>query len=109
MFDMHAALLIGVIAAVTAMLRFLPFLLFGKQESAPQFIRYLSGVLPFAIMGMLVVYCLRGVSFAAAGSWLPQLISAAVVVLLHLWRGNTLLSIIGGTVCNMLLVQLVFA
>lgn len=59
-------------------------------------------------MGMLVVYCLRGVSFANLSGWLPALISCAVVVILHLWRRNTLLSIIGGTVCYMLLVQLIF-
>ena len=108
MFDLRAVFVILAIASVTALLRFLPFWLFGKKGTYPAFIRYLSSVLPYAVMGMLVVYCLRGVSFAAAASWAPQLMSAAVVVLLHLWKENTLLSILAGTACHMLLVQLVF-
>lgn len=107
MIDLHAAALIAVVALVTMALRFLPFLIFRNRQT-PAYITYLGRVLPYSIMGMLVVYCLRGVSFASFGSWLPALISCAVVVLLHLWKRNTLLSIIGGTVCHMLLVQLVF-
>ena len=108
MFELYPAAVILAVAAVTALLRFLPFLLFGKKGTYPAFIRYLSAVLPYAVMGMLVVYCLRGVSFATAAGWLPQLLSAAVVVLLHLWKENTLLSIVAGTACHMLLMQLVF-
>lgn len=65
-------------------------------------------VLPPAIIAMLIVYCLRGVSFAAPGGWVPQLVSVATVVILHLWRSNTLLSIFGGTILYMVLVQAVF-
>lgn len=104
---LHSALLVAVIAAVTALLRFLPFLVFAGRKT-PAFVVYLGKVLPFAVMGMLVIYCLRGISFAASPHGIPELISVALVVLLHLWRRNTLLSILGGTVCYMLLVQLVF-
>ena len=107
MTDLQAAALIAVIALVTMALRFLPFLIFRNRKT-PAYIAYLGRVLPYSIMGMLVVYCLRGVSFANLSGWLPALISCAVVVILHLWRRNTLLSIIGGTVCYMLLVQLIF-
>ena len=104
---LHAAALVAVIAAVTIALRFAPFLLLRGRET-PKFIAYLGRVLPYAIMGMLVVYCLRGVSFTGVSGWLPQAISAALVVGLHIWKRNTLLSIIAGTACYMTLVQLVF-
>ncbi len=104
----HAALIIAVAGAVTLLLRFLPFLIFGGKRETPPFIVYLGKVLPYAIMGMLVIYCLRGISFSAAANFLPELIACAVVVLAHVWKRNTLLSIISGTVCYMLLVQVVF-
>lgn len=104
----HAALIIAVAGAVTLMLRFLPFLVFGGKRETPPYIVYLGKVLPYAIMGMLVIYCLRGISFTAAANFLPELIACAVVVLAHVWKRNTLLSIISGTVCYMLLIQFVF-
>ena len=104
----HAALIIAVAGAVTLMLRFLPFLVFGGKRETPPYIVYLGKVLPYAIMGMLVIYCLRGISFTAAANFLPELIACAVVVLAHVWERNTLLSIISGTVCYMLLIQFVF-
>ena len=104
---LHAAALVAVIAAVTIALRFAPFLLLRGRET-PKFIAYLGRVLPYAIMGMLVVYCLRGTSFTNVSNWLPQLIATAAVVLLHLWKRNTLLSIIAGTALYMILVQAVF-
>ncbi len=107
MTEVHSMLLIAVIAAVTALLRFLPFLVFGKRQT-PIFVTYLGRVLPYAVMGMLVIYCLRGISFVAAPHGIPELCSVAVVVGLHLWRRNTLLSIVGGTACYMFLVQVVF-
>ena len=106
--DLHSALMIAVIALVTAALRFLPFLIFGEKRKTPPLISYLGQVLPYAIMGMLVVYCLKGVSLAAAPFGTPELIGCSVVTLLHIWRRNTLLSIGAGTVCYMLLVQLIF-
>ena len=107
MMDLHSGLLIAVIAAVTILLRFLPFLIFGNRET-PAFVTYLGKVLPYAVMGMLVVYCLRNISFVASPHGIPELVSVALVALLHLWKRNTLLSIIGGTACYMLLVQEVF-
>ena len=104
----HAALIIAVAGAVTLLLRFLPFLIFGGKRETPPYIVYLGKVLPYAIMGMLVIYCLRGISFTAAANFLPELIACAVMVLAHVWKRNTLLSIISGTVCYMLLVQFVF-
>jgi len=107
MFDTHAAALVAVVALVTIGLRFLPFIIFRGRET-PKFIAYLGKVLPFAIMGMLVVYCLRNVSFTAAPFGIPEVISVVLVVALHIWKKNTLLSIISGTVCYMVLVQMVF-
>ena len=104
---LHAAALVAVIAGVTIALRFAPFLLLRGRET-PKFIAYLGRVLPYAIMGMLVVYCLRGTSFAMVSNWMPQLIATALVVALNIWKRNTLLSIIAGTACYMVLVQLVF-
>ena len=104
---LHAAALVAVIAGVTIALRFAPFLLLRGRET-PKFIAYLGRVLPYAIMGMLVVYCLRGTSFAVVSNWMPQLIATALVVGLHVWKRNTLLSIIAGTACYMILVQAVF-
>lgn len=106
--DLHSAALIAVMALVTIALRFLPFLIFHEDGKTPPIITYLGKVLPYAIMGMLVVYCLKNVSFLSTPHALPELLSCAVVVLLHLWKRNTLLSIGGGTLCYMLLVQLFF-
>ena len=106
--DLYYALTIDVIALVTAALRFLPFLIFRENRKTPPLISYLGQVLPYAIMGMLVIYCLKGVSFAAFPFGIPEMIGCLVVILLHIWKRNTLLSIGAGTVCYMLLVQLVF-
>lgn len=108
MHDLHSMILIAVVAAVTMLLRFLPFAVFGKHKKTPDYIAYISSVLPYAIMGMLVIYCLKDVSITAATHGLPELIAGAVVVGLHLWKRNTLLSIVTGTVVYMLLIQFVF-
>jgi branched-subunit amino acid transport protein AzlD len=100
--------MIAVIALVTAVLRFLPFLIFGENRKTPQLVTYLGQVLPYAIMGMLVVYCLKGVSLTAFPFGIPELLGCVAVTLLHVWKRNTLLSIGVGTVCYMLLVQFVF-
>lgn len=104
----HAVLVIAVTALVTLFLRFVPFLLFGGKRETPAYISYLGRLLPYAVMAMLVVYCLRNISFAAAPFGAPEFIACAVVVLLHWWKRSSILSILGGTVCYMLLVQLVF-
>lgn len=106
--NFHAAAMIVVIALVTAGLRFLPFLIFRENRKTPPLVTYLGQVLPFAIMGMLVVYCLKGVTLTSAPYGIPEAIGCAVVALLHIWKRNTLLSIGAGTVCYMLLVQFVF-
>ena len=105
---LHAAAMIAVIALVTAALRFLPFLIFGENRKTPPLVTYLGQVLPYAIMGMLVVYCLKGVTFTASPFGIPEAIGCTLVALLHIWKRNTLLSIGAGTVCYMLLVQFVF-
>ena len=105
---MHDVLLIVVAVLVTAATRFIPFLIFGEKRTTPPIIEYLGTVLPCAIMGMLVVYCLKDVTFLQAPFGLPELIGIAVVALLHLWKRNSLLSIGVGTVVYILLVQLVF-
>ncbi len=104
----HSILLIAVIAAVSALLRFLPFWIFGEHRKTPRLITYLGGVLPGASMGMLVVYCLKDIDFTAAPFGLPELICCGVTAGLHIWKRNTLLSILGGTVLYMVLVQFVF-
>ena len=88
--------------------RFLPFLVFSGDKPTPKYIQYLGKALPAAIFGMLVVYCLKNVSILAGSHGIPELIAIVVVVLLHLWKRQMLLSIAGGTLCYMLLVQFVF-
>ncbi len=103
---MKSALLVAVMALVTALLRFLPFLLFRKKVPSP--ILYLGRVLPPSILGMLVIYCLRDVSLLSFPFGLPELIASASTVLLQLLRRNTLLSILFGTLLYMVLTQFVF-
>lgn len=90
------------------MTRFLPFLLFPADKPTPKYVQYLGKVLPAAVFGLLVIYCLKDVSFFTGSHGIPELIAIGVVVLLHLWKKQMLLSIAGGTICYMLLVQLVF-
>ncbi len=92
----------------TMITRFLPFIVFNSKKPTPKYVQYLGKALPSAVFGMLVIYCLKNVQFTGGSYGLPELISIAVVVLLHLWKRQMLLSIAGGTVCYMLLVQLVF-
>lgn len=99
---------IAMIVLGTMLTRFLPFLLFPAGKPTPRYIQYLGKVLPSAVFGLLVVYSLKDVSLLTGSHGIPELISVAVVVALHLWKRQMLLSIAGGTVCYMLLVQLVF-
>ena len=101
--DAHAAILVLAMAATTWLLRFLPFIVFRRR--VPKYILYLGRVLPAAIIGMLVVYCLRDVNLAAAPHGVPELAAAAVTVALQCWRRNALVSILGGTAAYMALVQ----
>lgn len=108
MFDIHAADVIAVASIVTMLIRAFPFAVFGGDKKRPAVIDYLADVLPYAIMGMLVVYCLKNVSLVTAPHGLSELIACVLVVLLHLWKRNTLLSIIAGTAAYMFLIQVVF-
>ena len=102
------AVTIALCALGTMATRFLPFLIFSGRRPTPPFVQYLGKALPAAIFGMLVVYCLKDVNFLAGSHGLPELIAIAATAALHLWKGRMLLSIAGGTVCYMLLVQWVF-
>ena len=100
-------LIIAICALITLFERAFPFIIF-RGKKVPDAVEYLGRVLPMAIICTLVFYCLRSISFAAASSYAPQLISCAVTVALHLWKNRTLLSIAGGTICCMVLTQMVF-
>ena len=104
----HSILIVAVCAGVTILTRFLPFLLFGRGQKLPQWLSRLGQVLPFAIMGMLVVYCLKDVAWTAAPFGLPEILGCAAVAGLHVWKRNTLLSIGGGTLLYMVLVNFLF-
>ena len=99
---------IAAVALGTMLTRFLPFLVFPEGKPTPKYVQYIGKALPGAVFGLLVIYCLKNVSLFAGSHGLPELIAIAVVVLLHLWKRQMLLSIAAGTVCYMLLVQLVF-
>ena len=105
---MQIAALVAVMAIVTFLTRALPFLLFGRGGEPPQVGLDLGRFLPPAVIAMLIVYCYRGLSLAQVGGWAPGLIAGTAVVLLHIWRKNNMLSIVGGTILYMVLVQAVF-
>lgn len=104
----YALSMVAVAALVTAGLRFAPFLIFSRGRQTPPIVTYLGKVLPFAIIGMLVVYCMKDVSFLSAPYGIPEFLGCAIVTLLHFWKRNTLLSIGVGTVSYMLMVQYIF-
>ena len=108
MTTMHIAALVAVMAVVTFLTRALPFLLFGRGGEPPRVVLYLGKFLPPAVIAMLIVYCYRGTSFAEASGWAPGLIAGSAVVILHVWKKNNMLSIVGGTILYMILVQAVF-
>ena len=105
---MEALASIAVMSVVTFLTRALPFLLFDRGERPPRIVLYLGRVLPPAVIAMLIVYCLKGVTFSTPAGWVPALLSCAAAVLLHIWKGNDLVSIFGATVLYMVLVQGVF-
>ena len=109
MSNIQFILTIAVCAAATMLTRFLPFLIFSsKNQQPPEVVRYLGRVLPAAIFGMLIVYCLKGVTPFAGNHGIPEAMAIAATIALHKWKHQTLVSIAGGTVCYVLLVQLVF-
>ena len=104
----YSLILIAVMAAVTAFVRFSPFILFPEGRKRPRVITYLCTVLPYAVIGMLVVYCFKGKSVIEYPYCIPELLAVALVVGLHVWKRNTLLSVFAGVAFYMVLVQLVF-
>ena len=101
-------IIIAAIALGVQISRWLPFLAFSGKKEMPPFIKYLGRVLPPALMGLIVVYCFKGTKLLTGSHGLPELIASAVVILTYKWKENLLLSVGGGTVVYMLLVQLVF-
>lgn len=99
---------IAMVIIATMLTRFLPFIIFPGGKRTPKYIQYLGKVLPSAVFGLLIIYCFKNVSIFSGNHGIPELIAVGVVVLLHLWKRQMLLSIAGGTICYMVLVQLVF-
>lgn len=99
---------IAMIVLGTMITRFLPFLIFSSEKPTPKYIQYLGKFLPSAVFGLLIVYCLKNVSLFTGNHGGPEAISILLVIALHLWKRQMLISIAGGTICYMLLVQLVF-
>ena len=104
----HAMIIILVIGAATLATRILPVLVFGRGEKVPDFILYLGKVVPYTAMGLLIVYCLKDVSIVKGSHALPEIISLAAVSVSYLWKRNTILSVVLGTILYMVLVQHVF-
>ena len=101
----HAIIIILVMGLMTFATRILPVLIFGRGGKVPEYIMYLGRVVPYTAMGLLIVYCLRDVQVLAAPHALPEVVSLAVVVLSYLWKRNSILSVVIGTVLYMVMVQ----
>lgn len=106
--NLQLGVFFGVIILGTVLTRALPFLLFPENKEIPKYIKYLADILPFTIIGMLVVYCLKDINLLQSPFALPEAISIAVIAVLHIWKKNTLLSIGSGALLYMVLVQVVF-
>lgn len=104
----HSLLIVAVMAVFTALTRFLPFFAFPEGRKRPKVITYLGTVLPYALIGMLVVYCFKSVSVFAYPYCMPELLAVVLVTVLHIWKRNTLISVFGGVIFYMVLVQCVF-
>ncbi|NLI89120.1 MAG: branched-chain amino acid transporter AzlD [Epulopiscium sp.] len=100
-------IMILIIAIMTFLTRVIPFILFPDNKETPETINYLGNVLPYASIGMLVIYCLKDISFCERTLWLPEIVSVLVIIIIHKWRKNTLLSIGLGTILYMLIVQFI--
>nr|WP_106782692.1 branched-chain amino acid transporter permease [Lysinibacillus timonensis] len=99
---------IGMVVLGTMLTRFIPFMLFPSGKPTPKYVQYLGKVLPAAVIGLLVVYCFKDVSFLSGNHGIPDLIGVLIVAMLHFWKRQMLLSIAGGTIVYMILVQSVF-
>lgn len=104
----HEIMILGAMALATMLTRFLPFVVFPAAKKTPRYIDYLGKTLPYATMGLLMVYCLKEVNPASAPFCLPEVLAILVILVLHRWKGNPLLSIGAGTVLYMILVQFIF-
>ena len=104
----HIFISIALLTLGTMLTRFLPFIIFREKTQPPKFIQYLGNVLPAAIFSMLVVYCLKNVQLLGGSHGLPEFIAIGITTVLHLWKRQILLSIAGGTVAYMLIVQMIF-
>lgn len=104
----HAAIIILVMGLMTLATRIIPVLIFGRGEKVPDYILYLGKVVPYTAMGLLIVYCLKDVPVLEAPHALPEIISLAVVTITYLWKRNSILSVVIGTLLYMVLVQMVF-
>ncbi|MBQ9211716.1 MAG: AzlD domain-containing protein [Clostridia bacterium] len=107
-FNSHALLVILVMGLMTLGTRILPVLIFGRGKEVPDYIMYLGRVVPYTAMGLLIIYCLKDVSLLEAPHALPEIIALAVVSGTYLWKRNSILSVVIGTVLYMFLVQSVF-
>ncbi|TDQ40729.1 branched-chain amino acid transporter permease [Aureibacillus halotolerans] len=101
-------IIIGLVVVGTMATRFLPFIIFTEDKPTPPYVKYLGKVLPPAVFGLLVVYSLRNINFYAGSQGVPEMIATLLVIGLHLWKKNMLLSIAGGTIFYMILVQMIF-
>jgi len=107
MTTLQISVTIIVIAIGTLITRFLPFIVFQKSDKLPKFINYLAAVLPYAVIGILVIYCLKDIDYTNISTVLSTAVSLVFIALLHTWKRNVLLSILGGTLCYMILLQIV--
>ena len=104
----HAMIIILVMGLATLATRILPVLIFGRGEKVPDYIMYLGRTVPYTAMGLLIVYCLKDISFTASPHALPEIIALAAVVITYLWKRNSIASVVIGTALYMFLVQVVF-
>lgn len=104
----QTVIIILAVALGTMVTRFTPFLLFPEKKVVPKYITYLGKVLPPAMMGLLIVYCFKGVKVLDSPYGIPEGIATLAIILLHKWKNNVLLSIGGGSLLYMILVQVVF-
>lgn len=105
----RGVVIIVIMVIATVITRFLPFVLFPAGKKTPKYVTYLGTTLPYATIGLLVVYCLKGANLLAYPHALPEMIAIVAIVILHVWKGNSLLSIGAGTVIYMFLIQVVFS
>lgn len=107
-FEMHNIIQIAIMALVTALTRFLPFICFKNENKRPKMVLYLGKVLPYALMGMLVIYCLKDVEFSSYPFGTPEMLGILITAILHIVFKNSMISIFGGTIVYMVLTQFIF-